>query len=198
MSVIVKNLEKNSITFEKKVVVSHFIPKDLKENITRLPENSYILGVGYQKGHQNYFIPENEKYGEFQIGISGHPHEDEEGIEGFDRELEEELSLKILDYSNITKNNNTFCINIKDCTICGIKNEEKDGIDKKERFIMLVYGDKNDALNYLEKIEVNGLNNDKIKYLWCCEKETAIKTIDYMTNGGKFYPKKNKVYYTSY
>ena len=81
MSIYLRDFRENSIRIKKRVKVSKFVPKNMKELINnKIPDGNYILGVTYRTGDS-------------QIGISGHPKGFETMEEGASRELLEELCL---------------------------------------------------------------------------------------------------------
>ena len=167
MSFIVKNLKSNLIESKNYLNINNFFPKGLKKIIKTIPDNGYILGVGYE-------------FGDNQICISGHPKIDESLIEGLKRELKEELYMtteNIIDCLYDNDDNYFYKIDIKNTKIntTYIENNNK---DSKKRVIICVYGPELSIVKYMIELGDYNVNNDGINTIWTCSKEKILKLIN--------------------
>lgn len=167
MSFIVKNLKSNRIESKNYIYLNNFFPKGLKKIIKTIPDNSYILGVGYE-------------FGDNQICISGHPKLGESLVEGLQRELKEELYITtkenlVFIYNN--ENNYFYKLDIRKTKIerTYIENNTK---DSKNRVIICVYGPELSIFHYMIELGDYNVNNDGINTIWACSKEKILKLIN--------------------
>jgi len=167
MSFIVKNLKSNRIESKNYIRLNNFFPKGLKKIIKTVPDNNFILGVGYE-------------HGDSQICISGHPKIGEDLGQGLRRELKEELYMvtrENLECIYYNENNYFYKINITETEIdrTYIENNTK---DSKERVIICVYGAELNILEYMINLGDYNINNDSINNIWACSKEKILRLIN--------------------
>ena len=167
MCFLVKKIKSSLIESKNYLNINGFFPKGLKKTIKSIPDNSYVLGVGYE-------------HGDNQVCISGHPKLGESLIEGLKRELKEELYMitnENVQYMYSNEDNYFYKINIKDTRISReyIENNQK---DSKKRVIICVYGTELEILNYMINLGDYNVNNDYIDSIWSCTKEKILKIIN--------------------
>ena len=163
----VKNIITGSIVIPEKIRISLFKPQGLRRIIKSIPSDNYVLGVGYQEG-------------DYQICISGRKKTNELLTEAMSREMFEELSLfpkndPILEFHN--GRNYFYKINILDTNLINRKFPVSIEFDTKDRVVGCVYGTEVDVLDYLEQVNLDKYNCDRITHIWTDKAENLLKHV---------------------
>ena len=161
-----KDLRSGKMVKRKRVKLSSFYPLQIKEMISSLPEDVYILGVGYKEG-------------DFQVGITGKVKENESYKEASKRELREETRLHGLTrYHRIDEN--VYLSDIKDLKIGDSQEDERFDDFKRDHVYICVYGSEEDMLRYLQRIQFKD-EEDGIVFVWALPVE-SLKGLDELPN----------------
>lgn len=170
MTIYIRELKEDIIKLNQQLKINNFLPsgilKLIEENV---PDNNFILGVRYTDG-------------EGQVCISGHQKEGENINEGCERELTEELFLKIKDKNNYLFNNNDnyfYCVPIKDTFISKVTNINKNN-DLKNRAVICVHGTETEIIRYLCKLRIQEKLNDTIDGIWAAKKNKIVSVVKKM------------------
>jgi hypothetical protein len=167
MSVILRDLSKDTIRLNLKLKISNFVPYCLEKIIReRVPDHNYILGVTYETGDS-------------QICMSGHRKEGESIEEGCCREMSEELFLEPKYPQKpifSTKVNHFFCYDLRDLRPRSIQVVEKYE-DTRDRAVICVHGTEKDILRYMKRIKKQEYINDRIVGIWSARKKNVLGAI---------------------
>jgi|AACY02.10.fsa_nt_gi hypothetical protein len=165
---IVKDILSGEIYTTSNLCISSFKPSGLVEILGTIPEQHFILGVGYNEG-------------DYQICISGRKKSTEDIIHTFSREMYEELSIvptKPLVVFSRKTNNHFTKIHIGDTQLLNPDLfEESDKDDTKERGIICVHGSFVEIVSYLTKVKIHPQNSDCITHIWA---DTAKNILQYI------------------
>jgi len=163
----VKNIISGSIIIPDKLRISVFKPQGLRRIIESIPPDNYILGVGYKEGDHQICISGKKKSGEL-LG------------DAIKRETQEELSLSfntepkiVLKYGK----NYFYKININQTILTNSSYNINYGLDTNERVVCCVHGLEKDILNYLENVELDINNCDRITHIWTDKAKNLLKYI---------------------
>lgn len=170
MSFIVKYLNDNEIKSIKYLQFNKKIDFNLKNTINSLPDNCYVLGVGYI-------------HNDFQICITEHLKLNEEKNKGLKRGLSEELFLELNDGDDIKpyiekKNDLYYKINIKDTkNLINISDENNNEKDIKTKVHVCVFGNDLEIMKYMINLGNDKKTTDQITNVWACKKEDILTLI---------------------
>ena len=168
MRIYIKNVKKKKLFIDYSIKLSLFVPDGLEELIEKIvPEDNFILGVGYDEG-------------DYQICISGHPKTKETIIEGTLRELQEELSLVTnhLQFSKIKGKNHFFYCNISDTQMVPVS-QNIYAKDITPRSVVCIFGDENKILKYLSEVVYEIESCDRIDKIWAASKKDILNSIKF-------------------
>lgn len=146
-----KDLRSGQIIYKKRAKLSNFFPDVFRKLIEKLPDDEYVLGVGY-------------KSGDFQVGVTGKSKERESLMDAASRELCEETRLTGLVPTNKIKEN-VFMANIKNLEIGNLVPDERMDDYRKKRVYILIHGNYEDFQNYLTNVQFKD-DMDDIIYVW--------------------------------
>lgn len=170
MSFLVKYLNDNKIKTAKYLDINKKIDLNLKSTILSLPDNCYVLGVGYI-------------HNDFQICITEHLKNNEEKNKGMRRGLSEELFLELKNNIEISpyieKNSDIYYkINIKN-TKNLLKNnvENNNRKDIRTKIHVCVFGNDLDIMKYMIDLGDDKKTTDQITNVWACKKEDILTLI---------------------
>lgn len=167
MCFYIKDLSSHKIKVDRYMRINSFVPEGLVNLIRNTPKNSYILGVSYI-------------HGDNQICISGHPKQNETLIQGFKRELREELYIttprKLRPLFQI-ENNYFYKFSINSCVLCNAGNENKHE-DREERVVVCVYGSELEIFRYMIQLGIKHPNSDGICSIWAGPKNKILRLIN--------------------
>ena len=168
MVYFIKNILIGTILIHQSLNFSLFKPRGLRKLIESVPKKDYILGVGYKEG-------------DYQICISGHPKVSETVFEGLQRELFEELSLRVYNDNSPFKfsSNYFYKYNIKDTKLEKNNYIFNHNFDSKNRIIACVHGNQEDILEYLENVSLKKDNEDNIVSIWCGQREELLNYVKF-------------------
>lgn len=181
--IYVKNFGKE-VTKVAKIKLSRYVHKIIHESLKKIPENNYFLGLIYENG-------------DHQVFGSGCLKREETFTEALDRELQEELNLKIKNVENVQtiayKKISSYIINISDAVISlqPMTNPKEDVKNKK--VVFCVYGTELNILEYLDNVE-NVNNEDSITGIWAANVKHFTEYLNRITNDGKGYPEAEPFY----
>lgn len=154
---IVKDILSGKIYSETDLRISSFKPTGLRETLSTIPPDNFVLGVGYNQG-------------DYQICISGRKKSTEDISHTFNRELYEELSLVPATLPLVyTKylNNYFAALPIAETQLLAPNLFAESGEDDtKQRAIICIYGNFMEIMSYLSLVKIHPDNNDCITHIW--------------------------------
>jgi hypothetical protein len=126
----------------------------MRDLVSTLPCDNYVIGVGYKEG-------------DFQIGITGKTKERETFFEASKREMKEETRLTGLSCDHRIRDNVYVC-NINELKLMESE-EDDDRIDdfERKRVYICIHGTYEDINKYLEEVQFVD-HEDGIVYIWAC------------------------------
>jgi len=157
--------------------ISSYLPRCIQECIEALPDDVYIVGIGYQ---ETLSKSNKKRGGDAQLGITGHCHKkdlwEEEHRIAAARELGEEIGMIPKDYAKLISlrvdqedEKKRFKIyRIKSSELRTIedmdinRHNDKDVKDGKEHVAVVVYGNHIDIINMLKRRR-KYINSDILK-----------------------------------
>lgn len=155
----------DTLTYEKSIVLSKFVPIGLLDLLRSLPEDTYVLGVCYDKDNQ--------------ICMSGKIKNSETPILAMKREMREELYLstkKLVFFSKLGRNF-FYKVKITDCDL-NYKFGTNENEDTPKRVVGCVYGKFSDVENYINTVEIDENNVDNIKGVWAVHRDELLRVLN--------------------
>lgn len=161
-----RSLQDQSFTLVKNLHISSFRPPGLRKIIEEIPDDHFLIGVVYSAGDS-------------QICISGRIKEGESLEDGCVREMREEVFLRpkdgfVFDNPLINGKNYFFSYHIKDLVLSPVKVDDSEGVDSRRRVFACIHGERDEIVEYMKGIEVQGYTNDEIIGIWASDKKSVM------------------------
>ena len=160
MFVFIKDLAKCATIRSRGLKFSRYTIPGLLEILAEIPAKNYILGVTYKEGDS-------------QIFISGKAKKGESLFDAAQRELGEELALKM---KFEDENKTTYVVDIGDCMDCKNPMMAETDEESKRRVFVCVHGDRERILKYINKVSL-GVNEDAITHIWSAKAGEVLQNL---------------------
>lgn len=182
MPIIVKYLTTHILCDRRLILLSKFIPFGLRYFLKKIPEDHYIIGVGYSQG-------------DFQICMSGRSFLFEDPFATLNRELHEELALELKPEKHPSReekigNRVFYDISIDKVRAIPPLEKEESGEHSREGIVGCVHGSESDVVEYLKTVELTSENGDDIHMIWAAPKNIVFNAVEAIINGkrkGNYY-----------